>query len=152
GIETQKELRMGSGIVVRNVANVANLSTPLGLVVAMAARGRLRVVDGLVVAERVRLPLVTASALTIGSVVRVPDRALDDVVVRIPMLVEHESEHAWQYAYCLGLPFIPAYMAAMGWSWLRTGDRSSANCFEVQAGLDSGGYRRRGTRPLRDGM
>lgn len=143
---------MGSEVVVRNVANVANLSTPLGLVVALAARGRLRVVDGLVVAERARLPLVTASAMTIGSVVLVLDRDLDDVIGRIPALVGHESEHAWQYAYCLGLPFLPAYLVATAWSWLRTGDRASANWFEVQAGLESGGYRPRERRPLSGGL
>lgn len=143
---------MGSGVVLRNIANVVNLSTPLGLALAMASRARLRRVDGLLVAEVARLPWITASAMTVGSVVLVPRRTLTDVTRRIPGLLDHESEHAWQYAYCLGLPFIPVYAAAMGWSWLRTGDRASANHFEVQAGLAGGGYRARATRPVRDGL
>ena len=57
---------MGSSTLLRNVGNVVNLSTPLGLVVALATRSRLRVVDGLVIADHSRLPFVTASAMTIG--------------------------------------------------------------------------------------
>lgn len=143
---------MGSGVAVRNVANVVNLSTPLGLALAAVSRARLRRVDGLLVAEGARLPWITASAMTVGSVVLVPRRTLADVTRRIPGLLDHESEHAWQYAYCLGLPFIPVYVAAMGWSWLRTGDRASANHFEVQAGLTGGGYRVGVRRPVRDGL
>lgn len=148
GIRTQKGARMGSGTATRNLANVANLSTPLGIVVGLAARGRFSRRGGLIIVERARLPFVSASAMTIGSVVLVPDRALDDVVARIPALLEHESEHAWQYAYCLGLPFIPLYALSTVWSLLRTGDRASANHFEVQAGLETGGYRPASRRPV----
>lgn len=139
---------MGSGAVVRNVANVANLSTPLGIIVGMVSRGHFSRRGGLIIVERARLPFISASAMTIGSVVLVPGRALKDVVARIPGLLEHESEHAWQYAYCLGLPFIPIYALATAWSMLRTGDRSSANHFEVQAGLGTGGYRQAAKRPV----
>ena len=55
-------------------------------------------------------------------------------------MLEHESEHTWQYAYCLGLPFLPLYLLATTWSLLRTRDRASANFFEKQAGLALGGY------------
>lgn len=128
------------GALVRNVANVVNLSTPLGLACAALGRGRFRIVDGLVVADRVRLPLVTASAMTIGSVVLVPGAALEEASGRIPGLLAHEEEHTYQYAYCLGIPFLPLYVAAVGWSWLRSGDRATANHFEKQAGLALGGY------------
>lgn len=124
----------------RNVGNVANLSTPLGLVAALLGGARLRTVDGLIVADRTRLPFLRASAITIGSVVLVPRRSLDEAQTRIPGLLEHEDHHAYQWAYCLGLPFIPAYMAATGWSWICTGDRATANLFEHQAGLELGGY------------
>ena len=124
----------------RNVGNVANLSTPLGLVVAAVGIARLRILDGLVVADHARLPWIRASAMTIGSVVVVPHRSLEEVQQRVPRLLEHEDHHAHQWAYCLGLPFIPLYVAATAWSWLRTGDRASANCFESQAGLELGGY------------
>ncbi len=132
---------------VRNVGNIANLSTPLGLALAALSGARLHAVNGLIVADRARLPIVTASAITVGSVVVLPRARLDSVLERIPGLLSHEDRHAYQWAYCLGLPFIPAYLLAMGWSWLRTGDRASANFFEIQAGLELGGYTRRPRRP-----
>ena len=135
--------------VLRNIGNLANLSTPMGLLVATAGRGRFRILHGLVVAEDVRLPRnISASALTIGSVVVITGRSLEQASARIPGLLEHEDHHAHQWAYCLGLPFIPLYLLAMGWSWLRSGDRATANFFEVQAGLRLGGYVTRNKRPL----
>ncbi|MDO5067694.1 MAG: hypothetical protein Q4D96_10485 [Propionibacteriaceae bacterium] len=138
-------------IWLRNLANLANLSTQLGLVLAVAFRGRLRVHGGLIWAEHAHVPL-PAGAITVGSVVLIPRQGLDDLMAWNPAVVGHESEHAWQYTYCLGLPFIPAYLATMAWSWLRTGDRAAANHFEVQAGLVEGGYRELPKRPLRDGL
>ena len=79
--------------------------------------------------------------MTIGSVVLVPDKTLEEASKRIPLLVEHEDAHAWQYAYCMGLPFLPCYLIATLWSLRRTGNRAQANFFEVQAGLEAGGYR-----------
>ncbi len=131
---------MGSNAIVRNVGNVANLSTPLGLAVAVAGRARIRIVQGLFVAEKTSLPGIRASAMTIGSVVLIPGRTLEQASEAIPGLLEHEDHHAHQWAYCMGLPFVPLYLAAMGWSWLRTGDRAAANPFEMQAGLALGGY------------
>lgn len=125
---------------VRNLANLVNLSTPLGLVLALAGRGRVRMVAGLWVADGLALPLGHASAMTVGSVVLVPRRRLDEALAVIPGLLEHEDAHAWQWSACFGLPFIPLYFAAAGWSMLKCGDRASANFFERQAGLDLGGY------------
>lgn len=142
---------MGSSVLLRNVANLVNLSTPLGLLVALGTRSRLRVVKGLLVAEESRLRL-PAAAMTIGSVVLVPRRTLEQAVERIPGLLEHEDAHAWQYAYCFGLPFVPAWFVAAGWSWLRSGDRATANHFEVQAGLALGGYREGKLRSARTGL
>ena len=45
-------------------------------------------------------------------------------------LLDHEARHSRQYALFLGLPYLPLYTLAMGWSVLRTGDRASANVFE----------------------
>ncbi|WP_199711124.1 hypothetical protein [Tessaracoccus antarcticus] len=143
---------MDSTVVLRNIGNVANLSTPLGLLVAIGGRGRFTVVDGLLVAESVTLRGVTASAMTIGSVVLVPRQTLAEARARIPGLLEHEGRHAHQWAYCLGLPFIAAYGVATGWSWLRSGDRATVNVFEMQAGLALGGYPSRETRPLGEGV
>lgn len=127
--------------VVRNVANLCNGSTVLGIVLGVVGRGRFRRHRQLVIVDGVQLPLVRASAMTVGSVVLVLDRTLEEASERIPLLVEHEDAHAWQYAYCMGLPFLPCYFAATMWSLLRTGNRAQANFFEVQAGLESGGYR-----------
>lgn len=138
--------------VLRNVGNVANLSTPLGLVAAVALRAHLRRVDGLIVADNASLARLPAMAVTIGSVVLIPRRSLEDAQRVIPGLLEHEDQHAHQWAYCLGLPFIPLYFLATGWSWLRSGDRSSANHFEAQAGLALGGYREHRKRSLRSGV
>ena len=136
----------------RNVANVVNLSTPLGLSAAALGGARMRVMNGLIVAEEARLPFLRASAMTVGSVVLVPGRGLKDAAARIPGLLEHEDHHAYQWAYCFGLPFIPLYAAASGWSWLCTGDRATANYFECQAGLALGGYRRGVRRSPRTGV
>lgn len=143
---------MDSDGVVRNVGNVVNLSTPLGLLAALLGRARLRRINGLVVADHLRLPGISASAMTIGSVVLVPGHSLEQASERIPGLLEHEDHHAHQWAYCLGLPFIPLYLAAAAWSWLRSGDRATGNVFEVQAQLGLGGYPARDTRPLREGV
>lgn len=143
---------MGSDETLRNLGNLANLSTPLGLLAALAGRARLRRVHGLVVADQASLPMISASAMTIGSVVLVPGRTLEHASARIPGLLEHENHHAHQWAYCLGLPFIPLYLAATAWSWLRSGDRATVNVFEVQAQLELGGYKLGSTRPVREGV
>jgi hypothetical protein len=124
----------------RQVVNVVNLATPLGLLLALAGRGSLRRgPDGLLVARGVRLP-ATAPALTIGNVVLVIDRHGGDVLAGRPRLLVHEARHASQYACCLGLPMLPLYGLAAAWSWLRCRDPSSYNVFEVRAGLADGGY------------
>ena len=87
-------------------------------------------------------------AVTGASVDLHPGRTLEEVQTILPDLVGHEEEHAWQWAVCLGLPFIPLYFAAAGWSLLRCGDRASATLFDRQAGLRRGGYPERPKRPL----
>ena len=136
----------------RDAANVVNLSTPLGLILALAGRGRLRRLGHLTVFDLVRLPVTDAGAMTVGSVVLVFRDSLEKAEARTPTLLRHEEQHAWQWAYCLGLPFLPLYFAAAGWSILRTGDRASANHFERQAGLRAGGYPENAKRPVREGI
>lgn len=143
---------MDKARTLRNVANVVNLSTPLGLALGIAGRGQPRRVGHLVAFENVSLPLINASAMTVGDVVLIPGRTVEEVEKRVPELMTHEEEHAWQYAYCLGLPFLPLYGLAAAWSMLRSGDRATANHFEVQAGLMEGGYRPGGKRPVREGI
>lgn len=125
----------------RQAANVVNLSTPLGLLVAMAGRARVSAgPDGLFVATgfRIRVP---APAFTVGNVVVV--RGDGEVLTRRPTLLVHESRHATQYACCLGPVMLPLYGLAAAWSLVRCGDPSSHNVFEVRAGLADGGYLRR---------
>ena len=130
---------MRASLRLRQVVNVVNLSTPLGLLVALAGRARLTTgPDGLLLANGFRLPVPTAPAFTIGNVtvLRLDEAAL----ARRPRLLAHESRHATQWAWCLGAPFLPLYLAAAAWSWLRCRDVAAHNVFERLAGLADGGY------------
>ncbi len=120
--------------------NLVNLSTPLGLLVAALGRSRLRWGPrALVFAEHYRYDFPKAGAFTVGNVV-LTRRTMDELETRLPGTLDHEDAHAWQYAWLLGLPFLPAYLACAGWSWLRSGDPASRNFFERRAGLARGGY------------
>ena len=57
-----------------------------------------------------------------------------------PGLLGHEERHSTQYALCCGIPFLPLYFAAAGWSLWRAGNPGTANPFERHAGLAAGGY------------
>jgi hypothetical protein len=132
----------------RRVANLLNLTTPLGLAVARLGRARRRPGPyGLVLAEGYRFAFPVAGAFTVGDVV-VTARTFDMLLATHPDLLDHEERHSRQYALSLGLPYLALYMVAMGWSVLRTGDRASANVFERHAGLLAGGYLERPVRPL----
>ena len=132
----------------RRLANLLNLSTPFGLLVACAGGARRRPGPyGLVLAEGYRFRFPVASAFTVGDVV-VTAHTFPGLLPALPDLLEHEARHSRQYALFLGLPYLPLYALAMGWSVLRTGDRASANVFERGAGLAAGGYRERPVRPF----
>ena len=135
----------------RRALNFVNLTTPLGLLVGVAGRVTFRRGPrGMVLGHGYRLPLPAASAFTVGDVVLTKhDPAVFD---RRPQLLAHEERHAWQYAACLGLPFLPLYLLGAAWSWLRGGDPAVHNPFERLAGLADGGYpllsaRERARRP-----
>ena len=129
----------------RQIVNVINLSTLLGLLVALLGRCRLsRGPEGLILARGYRLPIPPAPAFTLGNVIML--RLTDERLTRRPHLLKHESKHATQYAWCLGPFMLIGYLVASAWSWMRTGDPASRNVFEVRAGLVDGGYRE---RPLR---
>ncbi len=140
-------------VVAREVGNWLNLSTPVGLTVALAGRARLRRGKrGLWLAEGYRYRFPAGGAFTIGNVVTTASPSFADLAREIPGILEHEENHTWQYAYACGLPYLPVYTALMAWSWLRTGDRASGNFFEREAGLDAGGYRESPRRGLTDGL
>lgn len=126
--------------VFRFVANAVNLSTPFGLLTALLGGARCRHGPrGLLIATGYRLSVPVASAFTVGNVIvtrRPSTRALADGTP----LLRHEERHTWQYVVCLGLPLIPLYLLAAGWSWLRCRDYATHNVFERHAGLADGGY------------
>jgi hypothetical protein len=121
------------------VANTLNLSTPFGLLVAALGRARPRLGPrGLVLATGYRLPVPVARAFTVGNVILT--RHEEGYVEQRPALLAHEERHTWQYVACLGLPMVPLYLVAAGWSYLRGGDFGVHNPFERLAGLADGGY------------
>jgi hypothetical protein len=128
--------------VLRQVVNAITLATPLGL--ALARLGRSRVVrgpDGLLLALDYRLPVPAprAPAVTVGDVVLLRMGA-EELAARHRLLA-HEGRHAAQWACWLGpVGFLPAYLLASAWSWLRCRDFARRNVFEVRAGLADGGY------------
>ena len=123
----------------RRAANLLNGSTLAGLAVALAARTHIsRGPRGLVIAAGYRWRLPFAHAYTLGNVVLC--RSTAEELASRPALLGHEERHCSQYAWCLGLPFILLYLAAAGWSVLRTGNPGTANIFEMRAGLAAGGY------------
>lgn len=130
---------------VRQVVNLLNLSTPLGLALSvLGGSSRSGAPDGLVVADRTRLP-ISAAAITIGNVILMSG-AKDQLLERYPRLLQHEGGHATQWAL-LGPLLLPLYGLACLYSLARTGDRSSGNVFERWAGLEDGGYQRAAGRP-----
>lgn len=123
----------------RRAVNLANGSTLLGLAVAAAAGSRPAAGPrGLVLAGGYRWRLPFARAFTLGNVVLCRGRAED--LLSTPALLRHEERHCTQYAWCGGIPFLPLYLLAAGWSFLRTGNPGTANVFERRAGLAAGGY------------
>jgi hypothetical protein len=124
------------------VANTLNASTAIGLLVARLGGATVRPgPQGTLLAHGYRWRFPPAGAFTVGDVVLT--RRPEGYLGGRPALLGHELRHTTQYAWCLGLPMLPAYLAAAGWSWLRTGDPASRNVFERRAGLAAGGYRER---------
>jgi len=127
---------------VRRLGNLVNLSTPLGLLIGRVGRAQPGAdSQGLHLLENYTLTFPPAGAFTVGNVVISP-LTFAELTAMQPDVLDHEEAHAWQYFWCCGLPFLPLYAAAAGWSWLRTGDVASANFFERNAGLQRGGYRK----------
>ncbi|HLN77249.1 MAG TPA: hypothetical protein VK204_09415 [Nocardioidaceae bacterium] len=124
---------------VKVVANAVNGSTLLGLGIARVGRARLTGGPrGLVLATGYRNSFPRAGAFTVGNVVLT--RHDPAWLSQREQVLVHEERHSWQFAVTLGLPMLPLYVAAAGWSYLRGGDFSTYNVFEVRAGLEDGGY------------
>lgn len=140
---------MTPGQRLRQLANVLNGSTPLGLLLArLAGTSTVGGPRGLVIATGYGWRLPFAGAFTVGNVIIY--RTGPDAAFANPVLLQHEERHSTQYAWCLGVPFLVFYLLAAAWSVLRTGDPASGNPFERRAGLEAGGYvDRRRRRPPR---
>ena len=124
---------------IRAMANTLNLSTATGLLLAKLSRTPLEPgPHGLLLGTNYTPKLPLAGAFTVGDVVFY--RANRDFIDSREDLLAHESAHATQYAWCLGLPFLPLYAACAAYSLWRTGDPGSRNFFERNAGLALGGY------------
>lgn len=124
----------------RAVANALNLSSATGLLLAaLTATDVQKGPDGLLLGTNYRPRLPLAGAFTVGNVIFY--RAERPFIDSRPKLLAHEAAHATQYAWCLGLPFLPLYAACTAYSLWRTGDPGSRNVFERRAGLADGGYR-----------
>ena len=124
---------------VRQVVNAVNGSTLLGLGIAAVGRARMsRGPRGLLLATGFRIGFPPGAAFAVGDVV-LTRHDLDWLEAR-PRLLAHEERHCWQYVACLGLPMLPLYAVAVGYSFLRGGDAATHNVFERAAGLTDGGY------------
>lgn len=139
-------------MTLRRLANLLNGSTAVGLL--LARLGGADVAPGphglrLAAGHRSWFPAPRAPAVTVGDVVLL--RMTREQALRRPALLRHEARHAAQWAWWLGpLGFLPAYGLAAAWSWLRLRDAALGNWFEVDAGLEDGGYVRAGSpRPGR---
>lgn len=147
----------GRVVATRRAANLVNGSTLAGLWLARRHGVALRPgPHGLWLAPGYprRFPAPHAGAVCVGDVVLLrrgsPAAAGVDVMTRQPLLLRHEARHAGQWARWGGLVgFLPAYLVASAWSWLRTGDPWSRNGFERAAGLRDAGYREAPPRRLR---
>jgi uncharacterized membrane protein YphA (DoxX/SURF4 family) len=136
----REEQPLTLGQRVRRLANLANGTTVMGLAFARAAGTAVsRGPRGLLIASGYRWPIPFAGAFAVGNVVICRTGA--GQLAADPVLLGHEEKHCTQYAWCLGLPFLPLYFLAAGWSQLRTGNPASGNFFERRAGLEAGGYR-----------
>src|SRR6187455_868777 len=120
--------RSGPRHRVRQVVNVINLSTLIGLLVATVGRAKLAAGPRhTVLATDLRLP-IKASALTIGDIVMT--RKPREVMLERHALLRHGMRHTVQYAWCLGVVMLVLYAFEAAWSWLLTPDPASRNVFE----------------------
>src|SRR6266567_1411881 len=128
---------MRAGLRARQVINLANGSTLVGLGVAALGGARVaRSADGLFVGTGYRLPVPPAPAFCLGNVLLT---RLDGIAPG-SALFRHEARHDTQYACCGGVVMVPLYLAAAAVSWALTGDFGARNVFERRAGLTGGGY------------
>jgi hypothetical protein len=126
---------------VRRVVNWVNLSTPLGLLVAVVGRASVSPSErGTLMATGYRWRIPIATAFTVGNVIVTRhDRAWCSAH---PEVLRHEDRHCTQYAFCLGPVMVLLYLVFAAVSWALSGSFASYNPFERLANLADGGYPR----------
>jgi hypothetical protein len=133
--------------VARTVLTAINGTTGAGLLIAAAARAKVRRGRyGMLIAEGYRRRVPPATCFTVGSVILTRNTAEWLLADDHADLLTHESRHAGQYAV-LGPLFWPAYWIACGYSYVLTGSYGGRNTFERRAGLAAGGYAEAPLRP-----
>jgi hypothetical protein len=131
--------------------NLVNLSTLLGLLIALIGRAAVRRgPSGLLLATGYRLRVPAAVAFTVGNVVLT--RLSADQLAARPRLLAHEARHSSQWAWCVGPVFLPLYGVAALWSRALAGDFATRNVFERRAGLADGGYVRAASDQVTEGQ
>ena len=135
----------------RAAINFLNLTTVLGLLLALLGRASIKLLPptpppAYASIRKKRIWLATGyrrrspnrRIFTVGNVLI--SSGDPESLLANESLLAHESRHSTQYAFCLGLPAIPLYGLCCFWSWFRTGDLAARNVFEVRAGLAMGGF------------
>ena len=111
----------------RRLANLLNLSTPLGLPwPASVAPDRGPARTGWCLAEGYRFRFPVAGAFTVGDVVITG--ATFEALSRWYRPARARGAAQPAVRGLPRVPYLPLYTVAMGWSVLRTGDRASATC------------------------
>lgn len=123
----------------RQAVNWLNLSTPIGLLVAVVGRASIiRSERGTFLATGYRWRFPFAGAFTVGNVIVTRhERAW---CAERPQVMKHEDRHCTQYAFFLGPVLGVPYVFFAAISWLVSGSHASYNPFERLAGLLDGGY------------
>lgn len=112
-------------------------NTLIGIIIGLLLFGRFRVLDGVIeihspgISRLLRSLWVPAAAMTLGHVVIGRDRDCLDSTR------SHERIHVSQYERW-GPAFLPAYLSASVWMWLRGRDPYMDNPFEVEAYANDG--------------
>src|SRR5688500_20319115 len=100
----------------RQLANLLNASTPLGLLLArLSGTTTLKGPRGLIIATGCVRKLPIAGAFAVGNVIIF--RSGREAALANPVLLGHVGRHSTQYS-CLGLPFLMRYLAAVVWALL----------------------------------
>jgi len=131
----------------RQRLNRFNLSTPLGLLIAKIFGGKtIQLENGLYMNYGRKGKYQKAEVITVGDVLLVtfnkdcPHCQQKDLYKLSPKLLRHELKHSEQYAKFGGIIFLALYLFASIKSYIQYKNIWQGNIYEIQAGLEDGGY------------